>query len=117
MSFAIKKAESLGASDAEAYAVENSESEVFIENNDVKQVKSQKTSSIGIRVLVNGSVGFYSVNNLAEEKIMNAVSMAVKIARISPKDRHNSLPNKSKITPLSGIYDKKARSFEASDAA
>ena len=117
LGFAIKEAETFGASDAEAYAVENSESEVFIENNDVKQVKSQKTSSIGIRVLVNGSVGFYSVNNLAKEKVMNAVTMAVKIARISPKDRYNALPSKSKIIPLRGIYDKNARSFDASDAA
>jgi PmbA protein len=117
LKYAIKEAEALGASDAEAYAGESSESEVFIENNDVKQAKSQKASSIGIRVLLGGKAGFYSVNILTKEKIKDAVSMAVKIARVSQKDRHNALPGKSKARLLAGIYDKKAESFEASDAA
>jgi predicted Zn-dependent protease len=56
--FAIKQAESLGASDAEVYAATTNESEVFIENNDVKQAKSQGISSIGIRVALDGSTGF-----------------------------------------------------------
>jgi PmbA protein len=115
--YAIREAEALGASDAEAYAAASSESEVFIENNDIKQAKSQKASSIGIRVLLGGSAGFYSINSLTKDKIKDAVSMAVKIARASPKDRHNALPGRSKARALAGIYDKKAESFEASDAA
>lgn len=115
--YAINEAETLGASDAEAYAASSSEAEVFIENNDVKQAKSQKTSSIGVRVLLAGSAGFYSVNSLTKSKIKDAASMAVKIARVSPKDRHNALPKSSKARTLSGIYDKKAESFETTDAA
>lgn len=115
--YAIREAEALGASDTEAYAASSSESEVFIENNDVKQAKSQKASSIGIRVLLDGSAAFYSVNSLTKSKIKDAVLMAVKIARVSPKDRHNALPRSSKARMLAGIYDRKAESFEASDAA
>jgi PmbA protein len=116
MRYVIKQAEALGASDSEAYCVASAESEVFIENNDIKQAKSQKTSSIGIRVLVNGSPGFYSVNSMTKSKIDDAVSMAVKIARISPKDKYHAFPGRSKGRLLSGIYDKKAESFESSDA-
>ena len=36
---------------------------------------------------------------------------------MSPKDRHHALPGKSVVRMLSGIYDKKAESFAASDAA
>lgn len=115
--YAIKEAEALGAGGAEAYAAAGAESEVFIENNDVKQAKSQNTSSIGVRVLVGRSVGFYAVNSLAKSKIKDAATMAVKIARVSPKDRHHALPGRSKARLLSGIYDKKAGSFAASDAA
>lgn len=115
--YAIREAEALGASDAEACAAASSECEVFIENNDVKQAKSQTTSSVGIRVLLGGSTGFYSVNSLTRSKIKDAVSMAIKIARVSPKDKHNALPCKSKASLLQGIYDKKAASFDASDAA
>lgn len=117
MRYAIREAEALGASGGEAYAAANSESEVFIENNDVKQAKSQKTSSMGIRVLYGGSVGFYSINSLTKSRIKDAVATAVKIARASPQDRHHMLPGKSKTRTLRGIYDRKAESFAAQDSA
>ncbi len=115
--YAVKQAEALGASDAEAYAATSSESEVFIENNDLKQAKSQRISAIGIRVLLGGSLGFYSINDLTKSRIREATAMAIKIARASPKDRHNVLPGKSKSNALRGIYDKNAESFQASDVA
>ncbi len=114
--YAVREAEAQGATDAEAYSMTGHESEVFIENNDLKQGKSQTTNSMGIRVLLNGSLGFYSINNLSKDRIKYAVSMAIKIARVSPTDKYNSLPGKSKVNKLRGIYDKKAEMFEASDA-
>jgi PmbA protein len=118
LQYAVKQAETLGASDAEAYGAINNESEVFIENNDVKQAKSQRTSSIGIRVVLNGSIGFYSTNNLAKSKIRDAAAMAIKIAHAGPRNRHNVLParSKSKSKSLRGIYDKNADSFQTLDA-
>jgi PmbA protein len=119
LQYAVKQAETLGASDAEAYGAINNESEVFIENNDVKQAKSQRTSSIGLRVVVNGSIGFYSTNDLAKSRIRDAAAMAIKVAHASPKDRHNVLPgrSKSKSKSLRGIYDRNADSFQTLDAA
>jgi PmbA protein len=117
--YAIKQAEIFGASDAEAYAATNNESEVFIENNDLKQAKSQSISSIGIRVVHDGSIGFYSINDLAKSRIRDGAAMAIKIARASPRDRHNVLPNRSrsKSKSLRGIYDRNSESFQTSDAA
>ena len=117
--YAIKQAEALGASDAEAYGATNNESEIFIENNDIKQAKSQRTQAIGIRVVLDGSIGFYSTNDLTKSKITDAADMAIKVARASPKDRHNVLPHrpKSKSKSLRGIYDRNADSFQTSDAA
>jgi PmbA protein len=117
--YAIKQAEVFGASDAEAYAATNNESEVFIENNDLKQAKSQSISSIGIRVVLDGSIGFYSINDLAKSRIRDGAAMAIKIARASPRDRHNVLPNRSrsKSKSLRGIYDRNSESFQTSDAA
>jgi PmbA protein len=118
LQYAVKQAESLGARDAEAYGAINNESEVSIENNDVKQAKSQRTSSIGIRVVLNGSIGFYSTNNLAKSKIREAAAMAIRVAHASPKDTHNVLPSKSKSKSksLRGIYDRNADSFQTLDA-
>ena len=119
LQFALKEAVRYGASDAEAYVVSNSESEVFMENNDLKQAKSQVSGSLGIRVFINGgSLGFYSINQLNRSKISEAASMAVKIAKISPSDKRNSLPSsKKKIRKLQGIFDRESSTFEASDAA
>jgi PmbA protein len=117
LQYAIKQAETLGASDAEAYAAINNESEVFIENNDVKQAKSQSTSSIGVRVVLNGSIGFYSTNDLAKSRIKDAAAIAIKVAHASPKDKHNVLPGKSKSKSVRGIYDRNAESFQTLDAA
>jgi PmbA protein len=118
LQYAVKQAESLGARDAEAYGAINNESEVSIENNDVKQAKSQRTSSIGIRVVLNGSIGFYSTNNLAKSKIKEAAAMAIRVAHASPKNMHNVLPSKSKSKSksLRGIYDRNADSFQTLDA-
>jgi PmbA protein len=117
--YAIKQAEIFGASDAEAYAATNNESEVFIENNDLKQAKSQSISSIGIRVVHDGSIGFYSINDLAKSGIRDGAAMAIKIAQASPRDRHNILPNRSrsKSKSIRGIYDRNSESFQTSDAA
>ncbi len=117
--YAIKQAETFGASEAEAYTATNNESEVFIENNDVKQAKSQSISSIGIRVVLDGSIGFYSINDLAKSRIRDGAAMAIKIAQASPRDRHNILPNRSrsKSRSLRGIYDRNSESFQTSDAA
>src|ERR671915_22191 len=118
LEYAVKQVETLGARDAEAYGAINNESEVFNKNNDVKQAKSQRTSSIGIRVVLNGSIGFYSTNNLAKSKIKEAAAMAIRVAHASPKNMHNVLPSKSKSKSksLRGIYDRNADSFQTLDA-
>jgi PmbA protein len=115
-SFVLKEAEKRGADYCEAYGVSNKESEVFIENNDLKQSKSHKTDGLGIRVFVNGSLGFSSTNILEKEHIINAVTQAIKLARVSPSDKFNSMPYSRTVKLLNGIYDRKSESFIASDA-
>lgn len=115
-SYAVKEALKQDADEAEAYAALDKEAEVFLENSDLKQVKSHRKSSIGVRVFVNNSLGFASVNSLEKEKVLDAVSKAVKIARASPRDKHNVLPRKSKVKFLRGIYDQNAENFEPRDA-
>ena len=114
---AIKGAESEGANDCEVYVATTSEAEVFIENNDLKQAKSQDSAALGVRVLLSGSLGFYAVNSVAPDKVKQAAAMAVKMARVSPRDRFNSLPSgRSRVASVRGIYDKKAEAFKAGDA-
>ena len=115
-SFVLSEAEKKGADYCESYGVSNKESEVFIENNDVKQSKSHKTDGLGIRVFVNGSLGFSSTNILEKEHIRDAVTKAIKLARVSPSDKFNSMPYSRTVKLLNGIYDRKSESFTASAA-
>ncbi|HKG71793.1 MAG TPA: TldD/PmbA family protein [Nitrososphaeraceae archaeon] len=113
--FVLREAEKNGANYCEAYGVSNKESEVFIENNDLKQSKSHRTGGLGIRVFVNGSLGFSSTNILEREHISNAVRQAIKLARVSPSDKYNSMPFSRTVKLLNGIYDRNSESFNAPD--
>jgi PmbA protein len=116
LSFGVARAEKSGAQYAEVYMLKNRELEVFVENNDLKQSTYHTSSTLGIRVLVDGSLGFSSINSLDRLHIENAIEQAIKLARISPADKFNSMPSRSKITLLDGIYDTKSESFGLSDA-
>jgi PmbA protein len=116
LSFVVTEAEKSGAQYAEGYIVKNRELEVFVENNDLKQSKYHESSTLGIRVLVGGSLGFSSINTLGKSHIENAIIQAIKLAKVSPADKFNSMPNKSKIKLLDGIYDTKSESFGLCDA-
>jgi len=113
--FVLREAEKNGVNYCEAYGVSNKESEVFIENNDLKQSKSHRTGGLGIRVFVNGSLGFSSTNILEREHISNAVRQAIKLARVSPSDKYNSMPFSRTVKLLNGIYDRNSESFNAPD--
>ncbi|MRN41913.1 MAG: hypothetical protein FIO02_12870, partial [Nitrosopumilales archaeon] len=115
-STAVREAVRNGATDAEAYGVNSKESEVIIENNDLKQSKSHEIGNLGIRVLVGSSQGFSSVNVFEKEQIIQSVKLAIKLAKVSPPDNFNSIPHKTaKISLLTKIYDKEALGFELSD--
>jgi PmbA protein len=105
---AVKKALELGADEAEAYLIRGREFNVSLESNDIKLAKSQTRDGIGIRVFKNKSLGFASVNVLSEAKIIEAVSNAVRLARLTPADKYNQLPMKTTLMEVEGIYDPQA---------
>ncbi|MHA2298763.1 MAG: TldD/PmbA family protein [Candidatus Hodarchaeales archaeon] len=76
----IERARSKGVSYAEARFVERSYNQFILKNGNPEIGAFSRSSGIGLRVLVDGSLGFASVNDLSKESIDNAVSEAVKIA-------------------------------------
>lgn len=105
---AVKKALELGADEAEAYLIRGKEFNVSLESNDIKLAKSQTRDGIGIRVFKNKSLGFASVNVFSEPKIIEAVSNAVRLARLTPTDKYNQLPMPTPLTEVEAIYDPQA---------
>src|SRR5215831_10632988 len=114
--FAVKEAEKCGATEAEAYAMTNRESEVSLENNDIKQAKSHTTGGLGIRVFVNRRLGFSYANTLTEESVRRSVIQALKVASASPEDKFNVLPlalNRDITRPQ--LFDRLAESFTVTE--
>ncbi|MFQ6106063.1 MAG: TldD/PmbA family protein [Thermoplasmata archaeon] len=114
--YAVKKALELGATEAEGFAARGKEINVSIERNGIKMGKSQDLSGIGIRVILNHSLGFASVNDLAKEEIVRAAENALGLARRAPPLEFNELPDVKPISKVEGLYDPQSRDFTMDDA-
>lgn len=71
--FAVDKARSLGATYAEARFQEDSEIIFFLKNKELQGVINNIQSGIGIRVIVNGSLGFASTDIIEKETIEKTI--------------------------------------------
>ncbi len=78
--FSINQAKRLGASYADA-RLEVVSGTGFLLKNGISQVSEfDKNLGIGIRVIVDGALGFVTTNNFEREKLKAAISRCVKIA-------------------------------------
>ncbi|MBI5001650.1 MAG: TldD/PmbA family protein [Euryarchaeota archaeon] len=112
---AVGLAQKKGADEAEAYGIDQKETEVALERNDLKLCKSQLRTGIGLRVLKAKRLGFASVNSLDVEKIEKLAQWAVALASKAPKDKYNALPAPKPIRRVADIYDKECEA-QGSDA-
>jgi len=84
------------------------------EKSDLQISKSQQETQIGIRAFIGTQVGFASTNDLG--KLEAAAADAVTLAKASPGDPHNVLPEPADREPTEGTYDPAAASFRTEDA-
>ncbi len=88
--YALSLAEKKGCDWAEA-RLESATSFSLVMRNSVFQIgASSSYQGIGIRVLVNGSMGFSSTNILSRKSIASAVSKAARLSRLSTKIAEDS---------------------------
>jgi PmbA protein len=111
----VSKAEKEGANEAEFYALNRSEKVVTFENSSLKSASSNMVQGVGIRVLVDRSLGFTSVNSFEMSKISEALQDAISIARTTPSEDHYSLSASMKIKPMKGLFDEEAANLSMSD--
>ncbi len=83
--YAVDYALELGASYAEARFHRNTSTEIMLRNGAVIGGGYGVLEGIGVRVLVNGSLGFASTNKLTREAIRSIVEKAVNQARAHSK--------------------------------
>jgi PmbA protein len=101
----VRKGLRYGADEVEVFAVTQKSLETGLENNDLKLVKTNHGSSVGIRVLRNKSLGFACANTLDPERLERALRNAISISRNSPRDENNGLPGPKSAPRVRGIYD------------
>ncbi|AEH24401.1 TldD/PmbA family protein [Pyrococcus yayanosii] len=89
--FAVEKALELGASYAEARFEEKTGTSIAMKNGVPEGLSILADKGIGIRVLVDGGMGFASTNVLTKESISEAVKKAVKLARAASKVRNEPI--------------------------
>ncbi len=114
--FTVGVALRMGADEAEAWASSSRETDIHIENNDIKLGKSHRRGGVGIRIFKKKGLGFASVNSLSASQVEEAACRALSIANSSPSDPYNQLPDPCKVKRLRGIYDPDAEGFTAGDA-
>jgi len=83
--FAVNYAESLGAEYAEARFQCDVQESIILKNGIPEAVILEENRGIGIRVLVNGSLGFASTNKLTKRDVKSSLIKAYKTARAATK--------------------------------
>ena len=81
--------------------------EPWIKKKGLPLITSGIKAGVGVRAVIKKAIGFSSVSNIEEKKVLQAVEEAVKIAKIRPPDPNwVSLPEPKKPTGQGGVFDK-----------
>ncbi|MBD3406764.1 MAG: hypothetical protein GF411_11675 [Candidatus Lokiarchaeota archaeon] len=116
---AVRKAESHGAEQAEAYIGSSKSFSIEVENNTIKTASEIRDAGCGIRAIVNKAIGFAYVTTIQDSDILEIAERAVKIAKAAiPDPEFVSLPSYSgKYPVVDGLFDSEIRDIEPDYAA
>jgi TldD protein len=123
---ALDAAAGPGVQYADVRAIEAREREVATKNGRIGHVSSSESHGIGIRVLLDGSWGFASTDNLSLSGIESAAALALQIARsgraapdrvvLAPEGRHEAVwVSPAAIDPFSVSIDRNLATLLAID--
>ncbi|MDG1985948.1 MAG: TldD/PmbA family protein [Planctomycetota bacterium] len=87
----LEAARAAGAKEAEVCARSGRSLSAKVEKGDLGQVQSDEGATCGLRVLLDGRLGFASTNQASDEALRTMAAEAVAIARLSPPDEANVL--------------------------
>lgn len=102
---AVEKAQQLGASMSEAYIATGKELSIEISNQQVEALKMADEHGLGMRVIVDGRMGFAYSSDLSDRAIEQTVRQALANAEKSHADEHNVLPKPSSQYPELKLLD------------
>jgi PmbA protein len=105
---AVKLAEKLGASQAEAYVAQSRAFAIEAENSAIRNAEEKRDAGIGVRTVIGKQIGFAFVTTLSKDDVNEAVTRSVKLAKVSiPDPDFTSLPSDGNSYPkVKGLFDK-----------
>ena len=102
--------------EGEVYGVERQEIIVTVERNDIMLCIKQKSAGIGVRTVVDRSVGFSCCNTLDFAAITEAVETSVKMSKRSNPLLWSPLAVPGSYPEIEGLFDDEMLSFSEEDA-
>jgi PmbA protein len=97
---AVDAATAAGASDAEAYAVEDSGREVRVHGGEVESLSAATQRGIGIRAWIGKRVGYAYGTDLSEAGVMALAARAAEAARVADEDEFAGPPSSDPGVPV-----------------
>ncbi|MDB2415072.1 metallopeptidase TldD-related protein [Rickettsiales bacterium] len=91
----VTKAKKLGATSADAIAIENTDFSIAVRMGKTENIERSDSSAIGLRVFIGKQKAIVSSSDLKEESLDSIVSRAVDMAKLAPKDPHTDLADSS----------------------
>ncbi|MDB2576430.1 TldD/PmbA family protein [Planctomycetota bacterium] len=95
----IEAARAAGAQEVEVCARSGRSLSAKVEKGDLGQVQSDEGATCGLRVILDGRLGFASTNQASDEALRTMAAEAVAIARLSPPDEANVLSQPTTVDP------------------
>jgi PmbA protein len=93
-----------GSEQVEAYAEERTSTEVQAHRGEVEGLSFSGSRGVGVRVIVDGRLGFAYVADPSTDEIRSTVARARENATLATPDEHNVLPAAEPIEPLEGLF-------------
>lgn len=97
-------AQARAGEDVEAFAVHSISTSVSVFEQEIEKLSSSETRGVGVRVVVDGRLGFASTSDLSTEGLAYALGEARSNAEFATQDVGNVLPDPEPLTDLPGIY-------------
>jgi PmbA protein len=88
----------------EAFAAHSVATSVSVFEQEVEQLSSSETRGVGVRVVVDGRLGYASTSDLSDAGLAFALSEARSNAELATPDVGNVLPSPAPIEPLDAIW-------------
>ncbi|MDA8233200.1 MAG: TldD/PmbA family protein [Clostridia bacterium] len=101
----VEKGQQLGAAMVEAFLLNSKELSIEVAKASVETMKLAEERGLGVRVVVNGQMGFAYSSDLSSQAVEETVRQALANSDKTTRDEHNLLPPKIDQYPQMDIFD------------